>query len=287
MAEPKGPTWRAKWLGQKLRDLRKNKDLSIKDVADYLDCGTTTVNRFEIGTFPVKSDTLLSLMNLYGVAERSERASLIHITENVAQRGWWDSLVSDQDFADFLWAENNSKAIADYQISFYPGLLQHHDYAKALIRLGLPDSTEAEVGRFVEARLLRGELLRKANGPAARFLIHEAVLHHRLPGAPPELHATQIAHLLEVAEYSNVQLRILPLASASPTILEVNGGFIILEMDDSWPTLVHVETPVGAVVAETPDIDSVSGVFDLLWQDAMDEKRTFGYLSRILKEVEQ
>jgi hypothetical protein len=57
--------------------------------------------------------------------------------------------------------------------------------------------------------------------------------------------------------------------------------------DDSWPTLVHVETPVGAVVAETPDIDSVSGVFDLLWQDAMDEKRTFGYLSRILKEVEQ
>jgi transcriptional regulator with XRE-family HTH domain len=287
MAEPKGPTWRAKWLGQKLRDLRKNKDLSIKDVADYLDCGTTTVNRFEIGTFPVKSDTLLSLMNLYGVAERSERASLIHITENVAQRGWWDSLVSDQDFADFLWAENNSKAIADYQISFYPGLLQHHDYAKALISLGLPDSTEAEVDRFVEARLLRAELLRKANGPTARFVIHEAVLHHRLPGAPPDLHATQIAHLLEVAEYSNVRLRILPLTSASPTILEVNGGFIILEMDDSWPTLVHVETPVGAVVAETPDIDSVSGVFDLLWQDALDEKRTSSYLSRILKEVER
>lgn len=199
MAEPKGPTWRAKWLGQKLRDLRKNKDLSIKDVADYLDCGTTTVNRFEIGTFPVKSDTLLSLMNLYGVAERSERASLIHIAENVAQRGWWDSLVSDQDFADFLWAENNSKAIADYQISFYPGLLQHYDYAKALISLGLPDSTEAEVDRFVEARLLRAELLRKVNGPAARFVIHEAVLHHRLPGASPKVHSTQIAHLLEVA----------------------------------------------------------------------------------------
>lgn len=287
MTEPKGPTWRAKWLGQKLRDLRRNKDLSIKDVADYLECGTTTVNRFEIGTFPAKSDTLLSLMNLYGVAERSERAKLIHIAENVAQRGWWDSLVSDQDFADFLWAEDNSRAIHDYQVSFYPGLLQHPDYAEALIKSGLPNASAAEVSRFVEARLLRGELLRKKNGPSARFVVHEAVLYHRLPGVAVEVHAAQLKHLLEIGQNPNTHLRLLPLTSPSPTILEVNGGFTILEMNDSWPTLVHVETPVGAVVAETPDIDSFTGIYDLLWQDALSEKQTIAHLSQILKEVEQ
>ncbi|MEV3937698.1 helix-turn-helix transcriptional regulator [Glycomyces sp. NPDC049804] len=287
MTEPKGPTWRAKWLGQKLRDLRKNKDLSIKDVADYLECGTTTVNRFEIGTFPVKSDALLSLMNLYGVAERGERAKLVHIAENVAQRGWWDTLVSDQDFADFLWAEHNSRRIADYQVSFYPGLLQHPDYAAALIKLGLPGDSQAEAAKFIEARLLRAELLRKQSGPTARFVIHEAVLFHRLPGVPDEVHTAQLEHLLRVSAYTNVQLRLLPLTSPSPTIYEVNGGFTILEMDESWPTLVHVETPVGAVVAETPDIDSFTGIYERLWQDAMDEKQTSAYLSEKLKEVER
>lgn len=286
MAEPKGPTWRAKWLGQKLRDLRKNKDLSIKDVADYLDCGTTTVNRFEIGTFPVKSDTLVNLMNLYGVAERSERAKLVHIAENVVQRGWWDSLVSE-DFADFVWAENNSRAIHEYQISFYPGLLQHPDYAEALIKLGLAHASDAEIARLIEARLLRGELLRKKGGPTARFVIHEAVLFHRLPGVPAGVHTAQLQHLLEVMEYPNVRLRVLPLASASPTIYEVNGGFTILEMEESWPTLLHVETPVGGVVSEAPDIDSFTGIYDLLWADAWDEKQSSGYLSKMLKEVEQ
>jgi hypothetical protein len=244
------------------------------------------VNRFEIGTFPVKSDTLVSLMNLYGVAERSERAKLVHITENVAQRGWWDSLVSE-DFADFLWAEDNARAIHDYQVSFYPGLLQHPDYAEFLIKVGLPNASDAEVARLVEARLLRGELLRKKNGPTARFVIHEAVLFHRLPGASTAIHAAQLRHLLELAQFPNVQIRLLPLASPSPTIFEVNGGFTILEMEETWPTLLHVETPVGGVVSEAPDIDSFTGIYDLLWQDALDEKQTSSDLSKKLKEVEQ
>lgn len=287
MVEPKNPTWRAKWLGQKLRDLRKAKELSIKDVADYLECGTTTVNRFEIGTFPVKSDILVDLMNLYGVATRPERAQLIYIAENVAQRGWWDSLVSDQDFADFLWAEDNARAIHDYQISFYPGLLQHPMYAEALIRAGLPTASDAEVSKLVEARLLRSELLRKANGPTARFVLHEAVLYHRLRGVERKVHSAQLEHLLKVSEQPSVELRLLPLASPAPTILDVNGGFTILEMHETWPTLLHVETLAGGVVAEAPDIDSVVGVYDQLWDDALREKQTLDHLAAILREVEQ
>lgn len=287
MTEPKGPTWRAKWLGQKLRDLRKNKDLGIKDVADYLDCGTTTVNRFEIGTFPVKTDTLLRLMDLFGVAERAERAKLVHIAENVAQRGWWDSLVSDQAFADFVWAENNSQAIHDFQTSVFSGLVQHPDYAEALIRAGSGDLSEGEIANLIEARLQRGALLRRSAGPAARFLIHESVFHQRLPGVPASVHASQFNHLLELHELPNVEIRIFPMASAAHNIRGVTSSFTILEMHESWPTLLHVETPVGAVVAETPDIDSFTGIYDLLWQDALPEKQTIAQISQKLKEVEQ
>lgn len=124
-------------------------------------------------------------------------------------------------------------------------------------------------------------------GPEARFLLHEAVLHQRLPGVKASVHTAQFKHLLEILDLPNVAIRIFPLASAAHNIRGVTSGFTILEMHDSWPTLLHVETPAGAVVAETPDIDSFTGVYDQLWQDALDEKQTSNYLSRQLKEVEQ
>lgn len=286
MAEPKDPTWRGKWLGQKLRELRKHKKLSVQDVAEYLGVGTATINRYEAGTFPVKSDVLVMLMDLFGMAGRRERSQLIQLAEEVAQRGWWDGLVSDQAFADFVWAENNSQAIHDFQVSIFSGLLQHPDYAEALIRAGSADTSKSEVAKLVETRLQRGELLRKSGGPAARFLLHEAVLYQRLPGVPASIHATQLKHLLAITDFANVQLRVLPLTSAVHNILGVTSSFTILEMHDSWPTLVHVETPVGAVVAETPDIDSFTGTFDLLWsQDALDENQTIEHLTVKLKEV--
>ncbi|GAB4008653.1 hypothetical protein GCM10029992_65600 [Glycomyces albus] len=286
MAEPKDPTWRAKWLGKKLRELRKHKDLGVQAVAEYLGVGTASVNRYEAGTFPVKSDVLVMLMDLYGVAGRSERAQLIQLAEDVAQRGWWDGLVSDQGFADFIWAENNSQAIHDFQVSIFSGLLQHPDYAQALAEIGSPDASKGEISKLVETRLQRGELLRKANGPTARFLIHEAVLYQRLPNVADEVHAAQLKYLGEVAGYSNVLVRVLSMSSSAHAVLSLNGGFTILEMHDSWPTLVHVETPVGAVVAETPDIDSFAGTYDLLWQDALDEKETFGRIAARVREVE-
>jgi hypothetical protein len=66
----------------------------------------------------------------------------------------------------------------------------------------------------------------------------------------------------------------------------VTSSFTIMEMHESWPTLLHAETPVGAVVAETPDIDSFIGVYELLWQDALDEKRTSSFISKMLEEME-
>jgi transcriptional regulator with XRE-family HTH domain len=286
MAEPKDPTWRAKWLGQKLRDLRKNKKLSVSDVADYLGAGTATVNRYEAGTFPVKTDVLVMLMNLYGVAERRERSELIQLAEEVAQRGWWDSLVSKPAFADFVWAENNSRAIHDFQISIFSGLLQHPDYAERLIQAGSSDKSKGEVAKLIEARLQRGELLRRINGPIARFLIHEAVLHQRLPNTPSAVHEAQFEHLLELGELPNVSIRVFPLSSATHNVRAVTSSFTIMEMHESWPTLLHAETPVGAVVAETPDIDSFIGVYELLWQDALDEKRTSSFISKMLEEME-
>jgi transcriptional regulator with XRE-family HTH domain len=286
MAEPREPTWRARWLGQKLRELRKNKGLSINDVAERLECGPATVNRFETGVYPVKPEEMILLMTLFGVSGRDERDELMQLAQEVADRGWVESLVSDRSFADFVWAEGMSRHIRSFQLAVFPGIIQAPAFAEAVIELGKAQS-DAEKGRLLEARLARGRVLRKPQAPEARFLIHEAVFHQRIKGLSGQVYRAQFEHLIQVAELPNVRLRMAPLHSGAHSTAGVSTGFTILEMRDSWPTLVHVETPLGAMVAETPDIDTFTATYDGLWEaDVLDEKHTLVWLSTMLKELE-
>lgn len=286
MAEPREPTWRARWLGLKLRDLRKNKGFSIADVAERLGCGTSTVNRFETGIYPLKSEEMVLLLTMFGVSGRDEREELMQLAQEVAERGWVESLVSDRAFADFVWAEGKSRVIKSFQLALFPGLIQAAEYAEALLKAG-PEKTEAELTRQVEARLARGRVLRKPDAPDTRLLLHEAVLHQRVDGVGASAYRAQFKHLIEVAEYPNVSLRLARLTSGAHNASGIMSGLTILEMGDSWPTLVHVETPLGAMVAETPDVDLFTEAYDVLWEaDVLDEKHTLARLSTLLKELE-
>lgn len=288
MAEPKRPTWRARWLGQKLRDLRKNKDLSISEVAERLGNSPATVNRFESGVYPIENDELRLLMTMYGVSDQAERAKLMQLAQDVAQRGWWDGLVSNQDFADYVWAESNASEIDSFQLTVFPGQIQAPEFAEHLIRQGPESQNKVLVEQLLEVRLTRGQLLRKANAPKARFLLYEGVLRQRLGIFAPGHYAAQFRHLLEVVEYPNVELRYLPLETKTQVLGDVNAGFTVLKMKDDWPTLVHVETPVGAVVSETPDIDWAVSAFGTLWNEGAETKRrTAELLAKMLKEVER
>lgn len=287
MAEPREPTWRAKWLGQKLRDLRKNKGFSIADVADRLKCGTSTINRFETGIYPVRPEEMVLLLTMFGVSERDQREELLELAAEVAERGWLESLVSDRAFADFLWAEGKATVIRTFQMAVVPGLIQEPLYAEALIRIGSAAADEVEAAKLLEARLARGKILRGDNPPDSRFLLHEAVLHQRVQGIDRGTYRAQLHHMLKLAEYPHVRIRVLPLDSGAHNVVGFNTGITILSMPATWPTLAHVETPLGAMVAEAPDIDSFKGIYDALWdENALDEERSTAKMTAMLKELE-
>jgi transcriptional regulator with XRE-family HTH domain len=284
MVEPREPTWRAKWLGQKLRELRKNRGFSIGDVADRLKCGTSTINRFENGIYPVRPEEMVLLLTMFGVSERDQRDELMDLAAEVAERGWLESLVSDRSFADFLWAEGKAVVIRTFQMAVIPGLIQDPAYAEALIRVG--PAADDEAMRLLEARVARGKILRGDNAPDSRFLLHEAVIHQRVRGIGDATYRAQLQHMLKLTEHPLVRIRILPLDSGAHNVAGLNTGITILNMPDTWPTLVHVETPLGAMVAETPDIDSFTDTYDALWDEsALNEERTLAKLAATLKEL--
>lgn len=51
-----------------IRDLREDKDLKQKDVADYLKMSRTTYNHYELGQTALTEDIILKLAKLYDVS---------------------------------------------------------------------------------------------------------------------------------------------------------------------------------------------------------------------------
>lgn len=50
-----------------IRDLREDRDLKQKDVADFLKMSRTTYNHYELGHTSLNEDIIIKLSNFYGV----------------------------------------------------------------------------------------------------------------------------------------------------------------------------------------------------------------------------
>lgn len=134
-----------------------------------------------------------------GVAKHDDRTMLMRLARQVADRGWWEGLLTDRDFADYVWAENNAKAIDTFQMTVIPGFLQTPEYAEALFSAG-PDAQASNLQQLLDARIARSEILLRNNPPTIRYLFHEAVLHARIESISSEVYARQCEHLLNVAQ---------------------------------------------------------------------------------------
>ena len=108
------------------------------------------------------------------------------------------------------------------EISTVPGLFQIEDYARRILtdlattHLG-HDPDPADIDQAVRARLRRQEMLYDAD-KQFDVLITEPVL--RWAYAPPSVMAAQMDRLLTAQSLSNVRFGIVPLASATPIIIE-------------------------------------------------------------------
>ena len=52
----------------RLRDLREDRDLTQKQLADYLNCSQVCYSRYELGQRDIPTDVLIKLSDFYGVS---------------------------------------------------------------------------------------------------------------------------------------------------------------------------------------------------------------------------
>jgi transcriptional regulator with XRE-family HTH domain len=256
---PGSPTVRRRELGAMLRALRNERSLTVDQVAAELLCSPSKVSRLETGQRGATLRDVRDLCNLYGVTEAADRDRLMTLAREGKQQGWWQSF--SLPYTTYVGLEQEATSIAMFHSAVVPGLLQVASYSRAIHLNGLPRLDDVAIEERLEERRTRQELLTRENPPEVEVLLDEAVLHRPIGGGA--VMREQLGRILEVAEYPNVTIRVVPFNIGAHPALESN--FIILDFFGQAATIVYVEGLVGHIYLERQqDVDRYLQAVDQL-----------------------
>jgi transcriptional regulator with XRE-family HTH domain len=275
-------------LAGELRRLRRRVHLTGKEVATRLGWSEAKLSRIENGLARVKRSDLDEFMDLYEVAE-SHRSELIALAEESRQTDLLEEFEGDlpEGHARFLAAEREAEAMWSWEPQVVPGLLQTENYTRAVLQVWFEKFArpQAEIERRVETRLLRQQVL--AKNIELSFLIEESVLRRGF-AAPPVMRA-QIAHLAEMSEHPNIDLRILLLGGS---LVSGTGAFVYFRFPPihgvSAPDAVALEHLQGTSFIEAEqDVHAYQLVFNALREASLSPQASRDILARVSREAWQ
>ncbi|MGW0903294.1 helix-turn-helix domain-containing protein [Streptomyces sp. NPDC002853] len=201
-------------LARRLQDMRLGVGASLEDAAKALRVKTLTIRRLEKAEVALKPLYVEKLLETYG-ADRREIDEFVDLAEQANEPGWWHSYrdAVPSWFTAYVSLETGAKTLRTYEPQYVSGLLQTPDYARAVLRGGLPNGSEEELARRVELRLRRQSLLEREDAPTLWVVMEEAVLHRQV--GSPDVMREQIERLLDVSELAHISLDIVPFTSGA------------------------------------------------------------------------
>lgn len=201
-------------LGRRLQDMRLGAGASLEDAAKALRVKTLTIRRLEKAEVALRPLYVEKLLETFG-ADRQEIDEFVALAEQANEPGWWHSYrdAVPSWFTAYVSLETGAKTLRTYEPQYVTGLLQTPDYARAVLRGGLPNGSEEELARRVELRLRRQSLLEREDAPTLWVVMEEAVLY-RMVGSP-DVMREQIERLLDMSELAHVSLDIVPFAAGA------------------------------------------------------------------------
>ncbi|MEJ3748460.1 helix-turn-helix transcriptional regulator [Actinomycetes bacterium KLBMP 9797] len=263
---------RSRWLGERMRELRDERGLTLKYVAAYLGCEFSTLARYERAEWPFRKDHVVSLLDMYGVYDEVERERLVQLAQDAWRVSRWevdfDNTIEDPDFVDCLWLELRSEEICCYSTMVVPPLLWTESYASALFRaLNGPLIQEFKVDRWVALLRDRQKVLSGKDRVRVTALIEEQVLHR--PVGSPAVMRDQLEHLLKVSDRgdTSVQVRVVPTnRTIHPGCL---GAFTVFRMPLPYPPVAYLEHLGGRLYVESDGARQHNEAFDKIAECAL------------------
>jgi transcriptional regulator with XRE-family HTH domain len=279
-----GPTVLRILLGSQLRLLREAAGITREDAGYAIRASGSKISRIELGRVSFKERDIADLLELYGVAG-AESATLVELAKEANSPGWWHKYgdVLPDWFSVYVGLEEAASLIRLYEVQFVPGLLQTADYARAVVRLGQPGATPAEIEHRVSLRLGRQELLTKPGGPRLWAVVDEAALRRPLGGS--EVMRAQLVRLIEATREPNITLQVVPFRSGGHAAEA--GAFTIMRFPEpDLPDVVYLEQLTSALYLDKrDDVERYTEVMERLSVESESPERSVHILSGMLEEV--
>jgi len=246
------PTAVRRELGQRLRGLRLDRDLTVAEVASRVGFSQSKLTKIELAQAVAKRDEVLRLLDVYDETDPQQQAALLAMVRAGASKEWWEGYRRfEPKLAVYLGLESVATTLQAYDTHLVHGLLQTPDYARALLRAVRPELLPHEIDRLVELRMRRQPILTRADPPPLTlwWVMDEAVLR-RPVGGRETMHA-QLQRLIERSELPNVTLLVMPDDLGAHA--GVDGPFAIFQFEAGALPVVYVEGQAGNLYLEKDD----------------------------------
>ncbi|MFH9011035.1 helix-turn-helix domain-containing protein [Streptomyces sp. NPDC017943] len=284
-SEP-APTLLKMLVGVQLAGFREDAGLAQDQAAREVGFSAAKLSRIESGKGrrPPTENDVRALLRLYGT-EDYEASVLLKLLQRAGEPGWWqryDKRLMPEWFDRLVGLQEAAATIRTFEIQYVPGLLQTPEYTKAVVERGLPNAPASEVERRVELRKHRAQLLLRPEAPQLWAIIDESVLLRVLGST--EVMRDQLAHLIEMAERSNVTLQVVPLSvtnASAPAIPVTYLRFGGLDL----PDVVYLEHIKSANFLEDRDeTEEYRIALDRLADEALKPRDTLELLHQTMEQ---
>jgi transcriptional regulator with XRE-family HTH domain len=192
-------------LARELRRLREREGYTHPKLAAAIGENRAKISRLENAHIRPDPADILKILDVLGV-EGEEWSTIMTITREAAERGWWESSIAAMGERQARTADLEAGAVTiwEYQTTFPPGLLQTEAYTRALsewddLALG---GSRSDPDAMADARAGRQRMLRRRHNEVTyEVIIDEEAI--RRPSAPLDVFAEQLRHLADV-DYATV-----------------------------------------------------------------------------------
>lgn len=169
-----------------------------------------------------------------------------------------------------------------YNNSVIHGLLQTEEYARAVFSVRRPPFTADEFDQRVAARVARQKIVNDTTArPVFSFVQCESTLRRPIGGRL--VMRRQLERLLEIAEFCNVDLQVLPLGREENSGLA--GSFRLLRLKDG-STVGHVEVQhISRVITDPKEAQLLDMRYGTIRAQALSPRESMVLIEKVLGET--
>ncbi|WP_405752128.1 Scr1 family TA system antitoxin-like transcriptional regulator [Streptomyces sp. NBC_01411] len=242
-------------VGDLIRNFRSRAGLTRQDVGDRLLISESLAGAYERGE---RIPTTSFLKDADGVLDaRGALKSCIPLMEDEKY---------PRTFVGWVRLEKIASSVSAYENMFFPGLLQTEEYIQALYEERVPQFSEAEIQKHVEARLERQAVLSRDPLPIVAYVIEESVLQRPIGGR--SVLRNQMLHVLKCMQtMHHLMVQVMPTDRTAHAGL--NGPFQLASMPDGRNWGYDEAQAGGTLISKPQQVNQLTDRFGKLRAQAL------------------